>query len=106
MTHDHGLIPVKYLGVEHGVNVTLGLPFVRATPTEESKLEQRRRLLRSGGRGWRFAGLNRKSGSVNSRVSLIFQLSLAARGESGGEAPRPAMRPDRQARRPRISGHI
>ena len=32
MTHDHGLIPVKYLGVEHGVNVTLGLPLVRTSP--------------------------------------------------------------------------
>jgi 4-hydroxythreonine-4-phosphate dehydrogenase len=32
MTHDHGLIAVKYLGVEHGVNVTLGLPFVRTSP--------------------------------------------------------------------------
>jgi 4-hydroxythreonine-4-phosphate dehydrogenase len=32
MTHDHGLIPVKYLGVESGVNVTLGLPFVRTSP--------------------------------------------------------------------------
>lgn len=32
MYHDQGLIPVKYLGVEHGVNVTLGLPFVRTSP--------------------------------------------------------------------------
>ncbi|TNY03177.1 4-hydroxythreonine-4-phosphate dehydrogenase PdxA, partial [Escherichia coli] len=32
MTHDHGLIPVKYLGVEQGVNITLGLPFVRTSP--------------------------------------------------------------------------
>ena len=32
MTHDHGLIPMKYLGVEQGVNVTLGLPFVRTSP--------------------------------------------------------------------------
>ncbi len=32
MTHAHGLIPVKYLGVEQGVNVTLGLPFVRTSP--------------------------------------------------------------------------
>jgi 4-hydroxythreonine-4-phosphate dehydrogenase len=32
MTHDQGLIPVKYLGVEEGVNVTLGLPFVRTSP--------------------------------------------------------------------------
>jgi len=32
MTHDQGLIPVKYLGVDQGVNVTLGLPFVRTSP--------------------------------------------------------------------------
>jgi 4-hydroxythreonine-4-phosphate dehydrogenase len=32
MLHDHGLIPVKYLGVEQGVNITLGLPFVRSSP--------------------------------------------------------------------------
>jgi 4-hydroxythreonine-4-phosphate dehydrogenase len=32
MTHDQGLIPVKYLGVEDGVNVTLGLPLVRTSP--------------------------------------------------------------------------
>ena len=30
--HDQGLIPVKYLGVEQGVNITLGLPFVRTSP--------------------------------------------------------------------------
>jgi len=30
--HDQGLIPVKYLGVEKGVNVTLGLPLVRTSP--------------------------------------------------------------------------
>ena len=32
MYHDQGLIPVKYLGVEHGVNVTLGLPLLRTSP--------------------------------------------------------------------------
>ena len=32
MYHDQGLIPVKYLGVEHGVNLTVGLPFVRTSP--------------------------------------------------------------------------
>jgi 4-hydroxythreonine-4-phosphate dehydrogenase len=32
MYHDQGLIPVKLLGVEHGVNTTLGLPFVRTSP--------------------------------------------------------------------------
>jgi 4-hydroxythreonine-4-phosphate dehydrogenase len=29
--HDQGLIPVKYLGVEKGVNVTVGLPFIRTS---------------------------------------------------------------------------
>jgi len=30
--HDQGLIPIKLLGVEDGVNVTAGLPFVRTSP--------------------------------------------------------------------------
>lgn len=29
--HDQGLIPVKYLGVEQGVNITVGLPFIRTS---------------------------------------------------------------------------
>lgn len=29
--HDQGLIPVKYLGLDEGVNVTVGLPFVRTS---------------------------------------------------------------------------
>jgi len=32
MYHDQGLIPVKYLGLEQGVNTTLGLPFLRTSP--------------------------------------------------------------------------
>ena len=32
MYHDQGLIPVKYMGLEHGVNTTLGLPFLRTSP--------------------------------------------------------------------------
>jgi len=32
MYHDQGLIPVKYMGLDQGVNVTLGLPFVRTSP--------------------------------------------------------------------------
>ena len=66
MTHDHGLIPVKYLGVEQGVNVTLGLPFVRTSPDHgtafdiagtgradpsslQAALRAARQLSRSGG---------------------------------------------------------
>ena len=29
--HDQGLIPVKYLGLDEGVNITVGLPFVRTS---------------------------------------------------------------------------
>lgn len=29
--HDQGLIPVKYLGVDQGVNATVGLPFIRTS---------------------------------------------------------------------------
>lgn len=32
MYHDQGLIPVKLMGLEDGVNTTLGLPFVRTSP--------------------------------------------------------------------------
>lgn len=30
--HDQGLIPIKLLGIEDGINVTVGLPFVRTSP--------------------------------------------------------------------------
>lgn len=29
--HDQGLIPVKYMGLDNGVNVTVGLPFIRTS---------------------------------------------------------------------------
>src|ERR1700757_432864 len=32
MYHDQALIPIKTLGFDHAVNVTLGLPFVRTSP--------------------------------------------------------------------------
>lgn len=32
MYHDQGLIPVKLMGLEHGVNTTLGLPMIRTSP--------------------------------------------------------------------------
>ena len=32
MFHDQALIPVKTLAFDRGVNVTLGLPFIRTSP--------------------------------------------------------------------------
>lgn len=36
MYHDQGLIPIKLLGFEHGVNTTIGLPIVRTSPDHGS----------------------------------------------------------------------
>jgi 4-hydroxythreonine-4-phosphate dehydrogenase len=33
------LIPVKYLGVEQGVNVTLGLPLIRTSPDHGTAMD-------------------------------------------------------------------
>jgi 4-hydroxythreonine-4-phosphate dehydrogenase len=32
MYHDQALIPIKTLDLDHGVNITLGLPIVRTSP--------------------------------------------------------------------------
>ena len=65
MTHDHGLIPVKYLGVEEGVNVTLGLPFVRTSPDH--------------GTAFDLAGTGRAdAGSLRAALRMARQLSGAA----------------------------
>ncbi len=68
MTHDHGLIPVKYLGVEQGVNVTLGLPFVRTSPDH--------------GTAFDIAGSGRADAS-----SLAAAVRMARRLVSGVSAP-------------------
>jgi 4-hydroxythreonine-4-phosphate dehydrogenase len=67
MTHDHGLIPVKYLGVEQGVNVTLGLPFVRTSPDH--------------GTAFDIAGTGRADpASLASAVAMARRLSATHRG--------------------------
>lgn len=64
MYHDQGLIPVKYLGVEKGVNVTLGLPFVRTSPDH--------------GTAFDIAGTGRADAS-----SLLAAVRMARRMSSG-----------------------
>lgn len=39
MYHDQALIPLKTLDFEHGVNVTLGLPFLRTSPDHGTALD-------------------------------------------------------------------
>jgi 4-hydroxythreonine-4-phosphate dehydrogenase len=66
MYHDQGLIPVKYLGVERGVNVTLGLPLVRTSPDH--------------GTAFDLAGTGRADpASLLAAIDMARQLSAAKR---------------------------
>jgi 4-hydroxythreonine-4-phosphate dehydrogenase len=71
MYHDQALIPIKTLAFDHGVNVTLGLPFVRTSPDH--------------GTAFDIAGTGRADPS-----SLIAALRLAARLAAHEEAVVPA----------------
>jgi 4-hydroxythreonine-4-phosphate dehydrogenase len=62
MYHDQGLIPIKYLGIDAGVNVTLGLPLVRTSPDH--------------GTAFDIAGTGRAdAGSLISAIAMARQLS-------------------------------
>jgi len=39
MFHDQALIPLKTLDFFHGVNITLGLPFIRTSPDHGTAVE-------------------------------------------------------------------
>ena len=39
MYHDQALIPVKTIDFDHGVNVTLGLPYIRTSPDHGTALD-------------------------------------------------------------------
>jgi 4-hydroxythreonine-4-phosphate dehydrogenase len=60
MYHDQALIPIKTIAFDHGVNVTLGLPFIRTSPDH--------------GTAFDIAGTGKANPS-----SLIAALKLAAR---------------------------
>nr|WP_173978202.1 4-hydroxythreonine-4-phosphate dehydrogenase PdxA [Magnetospirillum sp. UT-4] len=59
MYHDQALIPIKTIGFDEGVNVTLGLPFVRTSPDH--------------GTAFQIAGTGRAS-----ETSLMAALAMAA----------------------------
>jgi len=71
MYHDQALIPIKTLAFDHGVNVTLGLPFVRTSPDH--------------GTAFDIAG----TGKANP-ASLVAALKLAARLAAADENNRRA----------------
>ena len=68
MYHDQGLIPVKLLGWDKAVNVTLGLPIVRTSPDH--------------GTAFDIAGKNvAESGSMQAAVELAIDLALRRAAE-------------------------
>ncbi|MBN8964710.1 MAG: 4-hydroxythreonine-4-phosphate dehydrogenase PdxA [Rhizobiales bacterium] len=75
MYHDQALIPIKTLAFDHGVNVTLGLPFVRTSPDH--------------GTAFDIAGTGKAK-----PASLVAALKLAARLAAA----------DRQSRQPHATG--
>ena len=68
MYHDQALIPIKTVGFHDGVNVTLGLPFIRTSPDHGTALA--------------LAGSGRANPS-----SFIAALRLAAEMAANGQAP-------------------
>jgi 4-hydroxythreonine-4-phosphate dehydrogenase len=71
MYHDQALIPIKTLAFDHGVNVTLGLPFVRTSPDH--------------GTAFDIAGSGRADPS-----SLVAAIKLAARLTQNASVAAPA----------------
>jgi 4-hydroxythreonine-4-phosphate dehydrogenase len=71
MYHDQGLIPVKLLGLEHGVNTTLGLPMIRTSPDH--------------GTAFDIAGTGRASAA--SLLAAIDAALAATRSRQAGQSP-------------------
>ena len=66
MYHDQGLVPLKMIGFERGVNWTLGLPFIRTSPDH--------------GTAYDIAGQNKADpSSMGSALRLAKQLARARR---------------------------
>src|SRR5438552_15408391 len=76
MYHDQALIPLKTLAFDSGVNVTLGLPFVRTSPDH--------------GTAFALAGTGRaRPGSFIAALRLAAELGRR-RADALGSAHRPA----------------
>jgi 4-hydroxythreonine-4-phosphate dehydrogenase len=77
MYHDQGLIPVKLLGFDRAVNVTVGLPIVRTSPDH----------------GTAFGIANRNAASPNSmKAAIELAAKLARQPEVRAERARPDLR--------------
>lgn len=74
MYHDQGLAPLKYASFGHGVNVTLGLPFVRTSVDHGTALD--------------LAGTGRAdAGSLRAALALAVELAQRRAGAQRSRAP-------------------
>ena len=70
MYHDQALIPLKTLGFEEGVNITLGLSFIRTSPDH--------------GTAFDIAGQN--TANATSTINAIKMAMLLTRKQQNGKA--------------------
>ena len=92
MYHDQALIPLKTLAFDRGVNVTLGLPFVRTSPDHGTAFAHRRHRQGASRQLHRRAAAGRTSSAA------------AARDGRAAAAGMSAHRPGREPRRPAAAG--
>ena len=76
MYHDQALIPIKTLDFDGGVNVTLGLPFVRTSPDHGTAFD-------IAGRGVA------RPDSLVAALRMAWSMAHARRGQTGGQPPGP-----------------
>jgi 4-hydroxythreonine-4-phosphate dehydrogenase len=71
MYHDQGLIPVKLLAFDRAVNLTLGLPIIRASPDH--------------GTAFDIVGRNKANpGSMRSAIELAIDLAVRRHARDAG----------------------
>ena len=79
MYHDQGLIPVKLLGFDQSVNLTLGLPIIRTSPDH--------------GTAFDIVGKN-KANAGSMRAAISMAIDLAVRKHERAQSDKPATNAD------------
>jgi 4-phospho-D-threonate 3-dehydrogenase / 4-phospho-D-erythronate 3-dehydrogenase len=74
MYHDQGLIPVKLLGFDQSVNLTLGLPIIRTSPDH--------------GTAFDIVGKNRANpGSMRAAIAMAIDLAIRRKSRHTSDTP-------------------
>ncbi|MGU3537147.1 4-hydroxythreonine-4-phosphate dehydrogenase PdxA [Methylobacterium sp. A54F] len=93
-THDQALIPIKTIAFDEGVNVTLGLPFVRTSPDHGTAFDIAGKALA-------------RPDSLMAALRLADRLARTVAATPGGARPEARTEPvSAYADRPRGAGHF